>query len=206
MSEERREMDNILKEVNDFFQQYGVLEAVEAFLHSEEVTERVKDAASQLVSNMRKMENNAPNDEFKRLANEARTSFESDHACFIEDVLNTFKVNFSSAMHLVVDMTADTEILNLFLDSIRKSISAKGMMDINDICATLVEMYSKEFMKTLYTDYVPDEMSEELADFIHSFLGCIMIPSTAVFPELMENLKTESASDETPGATTDYSE
>lgn len=195
-SEARREMDDILKEVNDFFQQYGILEAVEAFISSEEVTTRVNEAVAQLSANMQKMENTAPNDEIKNLASEARTNFESDTAGFINDILSTFKVNFSSAMHLIVDLTDDEEMRDLFLDSVKTAIPRKGMMDINDICATLVEMYSDQFMKTLYRNYVPEYMPEELVNFLHTFLGGIMLPVTAVFPELLEDGVSETASEE----------
>ena len=52
MTEERRKMIEILKEVDDFFQQCGVYEAVEAFIHSEEVTNRVEEASAQLITNL----------------------------------------------------------------------------------------------------------------------------------------------------------
>lgn len=187
MSEERREMDDILKEVNDFFQKYGVLEAVDAFISSEEVTNRVEEAATQLIANMQKMDNNAPNDEIRSLAKEARTDFESDHACFIEDILSTFKVNFSSAVHLVVDLTTDDELRKLFIDSVKTAIPKKGMMDINDICATLVEMYSNKFMETIYSNYAPDGMPNAVADFLRAFCGGTLFPATAFFPEFNED-------------------
>lgn len=192
MTEERRKMIEILKEVDDFFQQCGVYEAVEAFIHSEEVTNRVEEASAQLITNLQKMEDDAPNDEIRGLALEARTDFESDHASFVEDILSTFKVSFSSALHLISDMTDDT-LRPLLIDSVKTVIPRKGMMDINDICATLVEMYSNEFMLNIYRDYVPDDMPDAIASFIRTFFGDIIIPVDGRFPD--ENLVDSAEKD-----------
>lgn len=182
MTEERRKMDEILKEVDNFFQECGVLEAVEAFIHSEEVTNRVEEASVQLITNLQKMEDDAPNDEIKSLAKEARADFESDHTSFIKDILSTFKVNFSSALHLISDMTDDT-LRPLLMDSVKTVIPRKGMMDINDICATLVEMYSNEFMLNIYRNYVPEDMPDAVVSFIRTFFGDIIIPIDNDFSE-----------------------
>lgn len=67
------------------------------------------------------------------------------------------------------------------------------MMDINDICATLVEMYSNEFMLNIYRDYVPDDMPDAVASFIRTFFGDIIIPVDGRFPD--ENLVDSAEKD-----------
>ena len=194
MTEERRKMNEILKEVDDFFQKCGVLDAIEAFLHSKDVTNRVEDATTKLISNIKQMENSAPNDEIKALANEVRTDLESDHVGFINDILSTFKVNFASTLHLIVEMTDDT-MWSFLIDSVKSAIPKKGMMDINDICATLIEMYSNEFMVNIYRDYVPDDMPDAVANFIRTFFGDVMIPLNINFSETVTGDDHESSSD-----------
>ena len=42
------------------------------------------------------------------------------------------------------------------------------------------------FLKDIYLNYVPDDMPDEVANFIRSLFGGPIIPVTAVFPEFKD--------------------
>lgn len=187
MSEEKRQLDNLLEEVDEFFQQHGLLTEVQAFLESEEVSTRISAAADELIANMKEMEENAPDDSVKSIANDIRSEFEENKECLAEDIFASFKVNFYHTLKLALELTDDSGMQEMFLSATKEALPKKGMADINEICTNMVEKNSNTFMRNIYREYVPAGIPADVCDFIHAFLGGPMIPIAAIFPEFAGN-------------------
>lgn len=171
MSDEKRQLDEMLKEVDKLFEEKGLRDAVESFLSSEKVIAKITETIERLINNMKKMEKSAPNEEVKNIGKEIRESFEANRKSLADDVIASFKVGFAGALELMLQFTSDIADEEVVLGMLRESIHAKGMKDIHDICTQMVIKNSKTFMNAMYRGYTPPGMPSDVADLSKCFLG-----------------------------------
>lgn len=189
----QRELKELLDKVDEFFREKGLLEAVNTFLDSDQVKSRVDAARNELLENMKEMEKNAANDKVMEAATMIRSQFEEDDKCIYEDVVATFKVNFSNCIRLFINFTDDAETVSMILEKTKESIPVSGIKDIDDICNAMVEKNSRTFMTSIYMNYVPEGIPEGVLAFIQLLCGGgPMNPITAIFPELFDDNQEDS--------------
>lgn len=170
MSEEKRQHEEMLKEVDEFFAKYGLTESVEAFLASEQVKEEIDRATQRFIGNMRKMEEDAPSEKVKEAANELRTRIEAHKETMAEEIIASFKAEFKEAIELALMVTEGLKEQEYFFTMIKENIPAKGIEDIKGISARMLYHNSKMFMLEIYKDYVPDTIPEEILRFMQMLL------------------------------------
>lgn len=162
-------------------------------MDSDQVKSRVDAARNELLENMKEMEKNAANDKVMEAATMIRSQFEEDDKCIYEDVVATFKVNFSNCIRLFINFTDDAETVSMILEKTKESIPVSGIKDIDDICNAMVEKNSRTFMKSIYMNYVPEGIPEGVLAFIQLLCGGgPMNPITAIFPELFDDNQEDS--------------
>lgn len=184
----QRELKELLDKVDEFFREKGLLEAVNTFLDSDQVKSRVDAARNELLENMKEMEKNAANDKVMEAATMIRSQFEEDDKCIYEDVVATFKVNFSNCIRLFINFTDDAETVSMILEKTKESIPVSGIKDIDEICNAMVEKNSRTFMTKIYMNYVPEGIPEGVLAFIQLLCGGgPMHPITTIFPELFDD-------------------
>lgn len=192
MSDAKRQLDELLEEVDKLFEEKGLSQAVESFLTSEQVTAKVAQTTQRLINNMRKMEERAPDEKVKGIAKNIREGFEANTQTLADDVVASFKVSLAGSLELMLQFTGDIADEEVVLDMVRENISAKGMEDIEDICSNMVIKNSKSFMSAMYRGYTPPGMTEDVVGFIQALFGDVMIPITAIFPDLGKDDDTDN--------------
>lgn len=183
MSEEKRQHEEMLKEVDEFFAKYGLTESVEAFLASEQVKEEIDRATQRFIGNMRKMEEDAPSEKVKEAANELRTRIEAHKETMAEEIIASFKAEFKEAIELALMVTEGLKEQEYFFTMIKENIPAKGIEDIKGISARMLYHNSKMFMLEIYKDYVPDTIPEEILRFMQMLFGTPLTSMNSIFPE-----------------------
>lgn len=185
--EEKRILDEALKEVDDSFSANGLLEAVNAFCESKEAKDIIQKGQNDLISNMKKIESQAP-ESVKTVAEELRSAFENDVDSFRQDAIANFKLQFHFTIDVMMGMCPDAEFKQLMLETIKKSIYEAGIKDIKEICEKMLKQNTTSFMEAVYSQYVPEGMPPEVAAFIRMISGGgPMIPFTAVFGDVFSD-------------------
>lgn len=187
MSEERRQHEEMLKEVDDLFAKHGLTESIEAFLASKEVTEEIEKATRKFIDNMRKMEADAPTEKVKETASKLRAEIEASKETMAEEIIASFKVGFAGSIDLVIMVTEGLEEQEDLLAMIKEAIPVKGLEDIKGISSHMLYHNSKMFMREIYKNYVPAEMPAEVLNFVQMLFGHPLLPIKAIFPEWYAN-------------------
>lgn len=187
MSEEKRQHEELLKEVDELFAKYGLTDSIDAFLKSEEVNEEISRATQKFIGNMRKMEEDAPSDKVKETANELRNKIEAHKEIMAEEIIASFKAELAGAIELALMVTEGLEEQENFFTIIKRTILVKGIEDIKGISARMLYHNSKMFMREIYKDYIPAEIPKEVLRFMQMLFGTPLLPMTDVFPEWYED-------------------
>lgn len=185
--EEKRLLDEALKEVDDSFSTNGLLEAVNAFCEGMEAKSIIQKGQNDLISNMKKIESRAP-ESVKHVAEELRSAFENDVDSFQQDAIANFKLRLHYSVDVIMGMCPDAEFKQQMLEIIKNSICEAGIKDMREICEEMLNQNTTSFMEAVYSQYVPEGMAPELAAFIRMLSGGgPMIPATAVFGDIFSD-------------------
>lgn len=186
MSEEKRQYEEMLKEVDDLFTKYGFTESIEAFLASKEVKEEIEKATQKFIDNMRKEEEKAFNEQVKEAASKLQAKIEASKETMAEEIIASFKVGYAGYIDLGMMLTENSKEQENHLAMLREAIPVKGIEDIRGICSNMLYNNSQMFTREIYKDFVP----AEVLDFLQMLFGHPLLPITAIFPEWYANDST----------------
>ncbi len=193
---EKRLLDEALKEVDSSFSANGLLEAINAFCESEEVVSIIRKGQNSLISNMKKIEADAPVS-VKHVAEELRTEFEKNVDSFRLDAIANFKIRFHISIEVLLEMADDDELRKMLIESISKNIHDAGIKDVKEICTMMLQKDTSSFMGHVYSQYAPSGMPDEVASFVRLISGGgPLIPFTAFVTELDSEIDDDQKTDE----------
>lgn len=193
---EKRLLDEALKEVDSFFSANGLLEAINAFSESEEVSSIIQKGQNSLISNMKKIEADAPVS-VKHVAEELRSVFKNNVDSFRLDAIANFKIRFHISVEMMLGFATDAELRKMLIERIKESIHDAGIKDMNEICTMMLQKNTTTFMERVYSQYTPSGMPEEVASFVRLISGGgLLIPFTAFVTELDSEIDDDQKTDE----------
>lgn len=99
MSEKKRILEERLAEVDSYFEKNGLLEAINSFCNSEEVSGIIEESTQKLISNMKQIEDVLQGD-CEAMAKKLRESFERNSDTFRKDAIASFKLNLQATLYL----------------------------------------------------------------------------------------------------------
>lgn len=183
-SEEKRLLDETLKEVDSYFSENGLLEDINAFCESEEVRTIIQKWQNNLISNMKRIEASAP-ESIQSVAKEMRNAFENNLDSFWQDAIANFKIRFQFSVEVMLGFAPDDETKKQLLEMTKKNIYEAGIVDMREICVEMTQRNTVTFRESVYMQYVPEGMPPEVASFIRLISGGgPMIPLTAFMVDL----------------------
>lgn len=177
--DEKRLLDEALKEADAYFSENDLLENINAFLESEEVLAIILEGQNGLISNMKQIEAKAP-ENVQSVAEEMRKTFEKNVDAFRQDAIASFKMGLYSFVKELLKMNPDAELKKKMIEMIKKNLHETYIKDMKEICAEMMQRNTITFIKIIYSNYVPEGMPPKLASFVRLISGVVpMIPFTA---------------------------
>lgn len=160
MSDEKRKLEESLAVADDYFAKNGLLDAINSFCTSEEVTGIIEETTQKLISNMKQIEDVLQGDS-EAMAKKLREAFERNSDTFKKDVIASFKLNLQATLHLCLDiMSDDEETRELVCQDVRDTLHEVGIEQIKTICEVTLKKDTDKFRKSACWEYIPEGLSQ----------------------------------------------
>lgn len=174
----------MLKEAEAFLEKLSLTSEVEAFLAGETVDKIIRNTFQVLMKAVGEIVDATP-DSIKEIAKEIAEGLAKNEDGFATDVKATFKLNLAKTLKSLADYIAvDTMVRTMVVEVLKTDKEGKLHELINHMSMMLAAHAQEDVMECIYSNYVPEGMPEEVADFITNVLGggSVMLPFEAVFP------------------------
>lgn len=184
------EKEKRVEEVRRYLDKFQLRTVCQGFWRRKKVKEKVAEIYDELTQKMSELVENAPNEAMRKKAYEQKSIYlrKEDAQAFSKDFLYNFEKKIYDLLNAAEGLLDDESVKKLALiisqdleaasDETLKKLATLG----NAFSAYILEM----FLKELYISYVPDDMPDDVANFIRSLFGGPIIPVTAVFPEFKD--------------------
>ena len=184
------EKEKRVEEVRRYLDKFNLRSVCQNFWKRTKVTEKVAGIYDEFVTKTSELVKNAPNEAMRKSAYQQRKIYlkQENAEAFSKDFLYNFEKEIYDLLNAAEALLDDESVnmlaliisqdLELASEGTLKKLTSMG----NAFVAYLLEL----FLKDLYSNYIPDDMPNDVAKFIRMLTGGPIIPASAVFPEFKD--------------------
>ena len=184
------EKEKRVEEVRRYLDKFQLRTVCQGFWRRKKVKEKVAEIYDEFTQKMSEFAENAPNEAMRKSAYEQRKIYlkQENAEAFSKDFLYNFEKEIYDLLN-AAEVLLDDESVNkiaLIISQDLEVASDEMMNKLTNYGKKFVAYLLELFLKDLYSNYVPDDMPDEVANYIRSLFGGPIIPVTAVFPEFKD--------------------
>lgn len=192
MNNNERTVATGIREADEFFEKEGVAEAIQQFFETSKFHDLISEVYGKIILQIEKIQEDVP-EELKEHAVNFWEEAKYDEEQFKSDVMGNMKLNLHMTIATLKDFAKELCSRELLLKSITQNDYEGLMRDAQTISKDISEKWPALYAETIYSEYVPKEIREEVEDFIKLFGGLGVVMITAVPKEVMDDLKEEDS-------------
>lgn len=190
MCEERKQH---LERAERFFKEEGLSEILQELWKADDFKALVTKHYGVLMEKIEEIQSNVPN-HFNDTAVQMWRETEYTVDKYTTDVIDTESVRLYGALLYFKEFLGANELTyKSVINSIRSEGRKKIMREVEDVCEEILDGIASGYFKMIYSRYLPEDMPEEVAEFIKMLSGGsgVMIPITAICPDFGVDVPVE---------------
>ncbi len=179
-----------VEDVRRYLDKFNLRSVCQSFWKRKKVAEKVAEIYDEFVKKTSELVENAPNEAMRKSAYEQRKIYlkQENAEAFSKDFLYNFEKEIYDLLN-AAEVLLDDESVNkiaLIISQDLEVASDEMMNKLTNYGKKFVAYLLELFLKDLYSNYVPDDMPNDVAKFIRMLTGGPIIPVSAVFPEFKD--------------------